>query len=65
MANRPPQRVGDKRPATGQAQIKHTAAAGISNRPPIEEEHRQQQLPPRGHAKKKTPGGKGGTGQGQ
>ena len=44
MTNRHSQRTTSKRPITAQVRIKHTAAAGISNRPPLEEERRQEEL---------------------
>jgi hypothetical protein len=50
QANRAPAR-------TSGVQRKQTGAAGISNRPPVEEEGEQAELPPRGQAKKPTPGG--------
>ena len=59
MTKRQPQRSAGRQPVPIQAHTRHTAAAGISNRPPAEEEQEQGQLPPRGQAKKKTAGGKG------
>jgi hypothetical protein len=59
MTNRQPHRAtASKRPATTRDRSQHTAA-GISNRPPLEEEQRQEHLPPRGQAKRKTAGKKG------
>ncbi|MEW6300414.1 MAG: hypothetical protein AB1671_22200 [Thermodesulfobacteriota bacterium] len=56
MARQHSQRPSTRRHATdGSAQggkvQKRQTSAGISNRPPAEEEHRQEQLPPRGQAK--------------
>ncbi len=59
MTNRQPRRATvSKRPSTAHTRTKHTPAAGISNRPPGEEERQQEQLPPRGQAKKKASGGR-------
>jgi hypothetical protein len=63
MARQQPRQTSDKKPTTrapaptGAARKPQTGAAGISNRPPVEEENEQAELPPRGQAKKPTPGG--------
>ncbi|HKA56190.1 MAG TPA: hypothetical protein VKJ47_21265 [Candidatus Binatia bacterium] len=59
MTKRQPQRSAGRQPVPAPGRTRHPAAAGISNRRPAEEEHEQEQLPPRGQAKKKTAGGKG------
>jgi hypothetical protein len=58
MPTRPSQRTAHKRPTAAPARTKRTTAAGISNHPPIEEAQQQEQLPPRGQARKKIAGGK-------
>jgi hypothetical protein len=45
-----------RRPSLKKAGKPKTQIAGISNRPPAEERQQQEKLPPRGQAKKHTPG---------
>lgn len=51
MADQQRSQARQKQPISQEQSKKKSDAAGISNRPPAEEQHEQEELPPRGQAK--------------